>query len=123
MALSDYEQRRLEEIERGLHNDDPGFADSINISVLRRHGRLVAAAVFVVGVLVLAGGAVLAADLLLVGVAVAVLGFLAMVAGAGLFASRQPGPGRHAGDRGAHPGSTRLRIEDRFRRRFENPDH
>jgi Protein of unknown function (DUF3040) len=122
MALSEYEQRRLDEIERALHSDDPGFAGSINIGAIRRHRRLVAAMVFVVGLLVLVGGAVLAQDLLLIGVAVSVLGFVVMVAGAGLFVGHR-GPGRTAGDRGAHPGTTRRsRLEDRFRSRFEHPD-
>jgi predicted membrane channel-forming protein YqfA (hemolysin III family) len=123
MALAEYEQRKLDEIERALHSDDPGFAGSINIGAVRRHRRLVAAVVFVVGLLVLVVGAVFAQGLPLIGVAGSVLGFVVMVAGAGLFVSGQPGPGGTAGERDAHPGTTRRsRLEDRFRSRFEHPD-
>jgi hypothetical protein len=124
MALSEYEQRKLDEIERALHRDDPGFAGTINFATMRRHRRLVAAAVFVVGLLVLVVGAVLAQGPPLVGVAVSVLGFLVMVAGAGLFFSGRPGPEGNSGDTAArHPGPTgRSRMENRFRRRFERPD-
>ena len=45
MALSEYEQRRLDEIERALHSEDPHFAGAINIGAMLRHRRLVAAAV------------------------------------------------------------------------------
>ena len=45
MALSEYEQRRLDEIERALHSEDPHFAGAINIGAMLRHRRLVATAV------------------------------------------------------------------------------
>ena len=122
MALSEYEQRTLDEIERALNSDDPGFACSINIAAIRRHRRLVAGMVFDVGLLVLVGGAVLAQDLPLIGVAVSVLGFVMMVVGAGQFSDRH-GHGRTAGGGGANPGTTmRSRLEDRLRSRFEHPD-
>ena len=92
MALSEYEQRKLDEIERALHRDDPGFAGTINFAAMRRHRRLVAAAVFVIGLLMLAFGAVLAQGPPLVGVAVSVLGFVVTVAGAGLFLRVDPAP-------------------------------
>ena len=93
MALSEYEQRRLDEIERALHRDDPGFADAINIGTRRRHRRLVAALVFLVGSVMLVAGAVLAQGLPLVGVPVSVLGFVVMVAGAGLIHPGRPAAG------------------------------
>jgi hypothetical protein len=59
-----------------------------------------------------------------VGVAVSVLGFVAMVVGAWLFLSGRPGSRRNAGDRTADPGRTGWsRREERFRRRFDQPDH
>src|SRR5450755_2464835 len=128
MALSEFEQRKLDEIERALHRDDPGFASAIKTSAIkmgamRRHGRFVAVVVFVVGLLALVAGVVLAQGLPLVGVAVSVLGFVVMVAGAGLFVSGRPGAGGNAGDAGAHRGSTRRsRMEDRLRHRFDHPD-
>ena len=38
MELSEYEQRKLDEIEQALHRDDPGFAGSINIGAMRGTG-------------------------------------------------------------------------------------
>jgi predicted membrane channel-forming protein YqfA (hemolysin III family) len=123
MELSEYEQRKLDEIERALHRGDPGFAGSINIGAMRRHRRLVAAAVVLIGVLVLVVGAILAQGLPLVGVAVSVLGFVVMVAGAGLFLRGRPGPQINAPDGDTHRSRTRWsRAEDRFRRRFKPPD-
>ena len=124
MALSEYEQRRLDEIERALHRDDPHFAGAINIGAILRHRRLVVAAVGVIGLLALGAGAVLAQGLPVVGVAVSVLGFVAMVAGAWLFLPGRPGSQRNAGDTAADPARTRWsRREERFRRRFDQPDH
>jgi hypothetical protein len=60
IALSDYEQRRLDEIQRALHRDDPGFADAINIGTEATARRTVAAPAFLVGLLVTVAGAVLA---------------------------------------------------------------
>jgi hypothetical protein len=124
MALSEYEQRKLDEIERALHRDDPGFAGTINFAAMRRHRRLVAAAVFVIGLLMLAFGAVLAQGPPLVGVAVSVLGFVVMVAGAGLLLSGRPGPPATAGDTAAHSGPQpgAYRTKNRFRRRFKRSD-
>ena len=60
MALSEYEQRKLDEIQRALHRDDPGFADAINIGTEATARRTVAAPAFLVGLLVTVAGAVLA---------------------------------------------------------------
>src|SRR5450631_3034055 len=110
MALSEFEQRKLDEIERALHRDDPGFVSAINMGAMRRHGRFVAAVVFVVGLLALVAGVVLAQGLPLVGVAVSVLGFVVMVAGhpgrtpgcpcCGRLARARPGTGASRGGRG-----------------------
>jgi hypothetical protein len=123
MALSEYEQRKLDEIERALRRADPGFAGTLNFASLRRHRRVVAAVIFATGLLVLVGGAVLAQGPPMVGVAVSVLGFVTMVAAAGPLLPGRPRPQRNAGTRHVHPGRTRrFGMEDRFRRRFEHPD-
>ena len=123
MALSEYEQRRLDDIERALHREDPHFAGAINIGAMRRHRRFVAAAVVVVGLLALVGGAVLAQRLPVVGVPVSVLGFVAMVAGAWLVLSGRPGSQKDAGDAAVQLGHTRWsRMRERFRHRFDQPD-
>jgi hypothetical protein len=63
--------------------------------------------------------------LLTVGVIVSVVGFLAMVAAVGLFMFGQPGAraGR-SGTRGGTGASPTLshRMEERFRRRFDEPN-
>jgi len=125
MALSEYEQRKLEEIERSLHSDDPGLATILNTGVVRRHRRVVAIATFAAGLAALVGGAVLALSLSWLGIAVSVLGFAGMAVGAGLFFSgRAPGGSQSASGRGreSHNGSSwRSRMEQRFRARFDQP--
>jgi hypothetical protein len=109
-TLSEFGQRRLDEIERARNRDDPGFVSSVNLGAMRRHRRLVAAAV-----LGLLGGAVLAQRLQLVGVAISVLGFVLMVAGAGLFRSGRPGFG---GGGNWSPGFAPERLQRAVARRF-----
>ena len=125
MALSEYEQRKLEEIERSLHSDDPGLATILNTGVVRRHRRVVAIATFAAGLAALVGGAVLALSLSWLGIVVSVLGFAGMAVGAGLFfTGRVRGGSQSASGRGgdAHTGpSWRSRMEQRFRARFDQP--
>jgi Protein of unknown function (DUF3040) len=85
MALSEGEQRRLDEIERALTNDDPKFAATITIDQFRRHRAIVAAALFVVGMVGLVAGLVLADGLLWAGIIISVAGVGAMVGGAVMF--------------------------------------
>ena len=85
MALSEGEQRRLDEIERALRSEDPGFAATITISRLRRHRVVLAALVFVVGMLALVAGLVTTDAALWAGVVIAVLGIGAMVTGAVMY--------------------------------------
>lgn len=97
MALSEHEQRLLEQLEQQLHADDPKFASSMETVTARslstRHivlGSLIAVA----GVLVLLLG--VSAQLILVGVA----GFIIMGAGVYWATTRrmgQPAPGAAAG--------------------------
>jgi len=122
MALSEYERRKLEEIERSLHRDDPALATILVRGVVRRRRRVVAAVVFGGGLVALVSGAVAAVSLPALGVVMSVLGFAAMVGGAGLFFSGPVHARRAAvaGDSGSRSGSSwRTRMEDWLRGRFE----
>ena len=106
MALSEYEQRKLDGIERSLHSDDPALATILDSGVVRRHRRSVAAVIFVVGLVGLLGGAVTALSLPVLGVVISVVGFVAMGVGAGLLMSGRPRTRHPAGAaRGAGNGS------------------
>jgi hypothetical protein len=85
MALSEGEQRRLDEIERALTTDDPKFAATITIDQFRRHRAIVAGALFVLGMVALVAGLVLADGLLWAGVVISVAGVGAMIGGALMF--------------------------------------
>ncbi|WP_431818369.1 DUF3040 domain-containing protein [Gordonia jacobaea] len=127
MPLSEHEQRMLEQIESALYAEDPKFASSVKRRRLGRSSgrrRLQAAAVFVVGLVLLVVGP-------LVGLSVAglpvvsLIGFLVMF-GAGLLALWGGGrsapensapadaPARQAGKR-----KFTERMEERFNRRFD----
>ncbi len=61
MPLSDHEQRLLEQMERALYAEDPKFATTMRGADLRRRYRrraVVAAFVFVIGIVLLMTGAV-----------------------------------------------------------------
>ncbi len=112
MALSEGEQRRLDEIERALRSEDPGFADTITITRVRRHRKVLAATVFVVGMLALVAGLVTTDAALWAGIVIAAVGVAAMVAGALLYlrpgglrlpASRRRSASRRATPRGRRP--------------------
>ena len=125
MALSEYEQRKLEEIERSLHSDDPDLATILNTGVVRRHRGVVAIATFAAGLAALAGGAVIALSLSWLGIVVSVLGFAGMAVGAGLFfTGRVRGGSQSTSGRGVDPRTGRswwARMEQRLRARFDRP--
>lgn len=85
MALSEGEQRRLDEIERALTSDDPTFGSTITIDQFRRHRAIAAAAVFIIGMVGVVAGLVLADGVLWAGVIVSLAGAGAMTAGALMF--------------------------------------
>ncbi|WP_238423432.1 DUF3040 domain-containing protein [Gordonia sp. 'Campus'] len=132
MPLSEHEQRMLEQIESALYAEDPKFASSVKRRRLGRSSgrrRLQAAAIFVVGLVMLVGGLIV--DISIGGFPiVSLLGFLVMF-GAGLFAlwgggsseataSTPRGGKKQSGPAGS--GSKRKlseRMEERFNRRFE----
>lgn len=129
MSLSEQEQRALREIEQSLLADDPKFGSS----VAGDHGfggsgtpgiTLRGAAIAVVGLIMLIGGVALAQQSLWF-IALSVVGFLVMF-GAGVWMLRggggmSGGTGRKRRPRrgGDGSGSAASRMEDNFRRRFE----
>lgn len=88
MALSEGEQRRLDEIARGLTFEDPSFAQRITHAGLRRPRMVVAAAMFVMGMVALVLGLVLTDASLVFGLIILGVGLAAM-AGAVIVALRE----------------------------------
>ncbi|EHR62184.1 DUF3040 domain-containing protein [Saccharomonospora cyanea] len=135
MPLSEHEQRLLDQIERELYAEDPKFASAVRGTKLRRptrRRRLQGAALFVVGVAMLVLGVAGQASFLRIAEIpwLSVLGFLVMFGGVlmavtALGASaeaddseRQRGGGGRSGS--SAKSSFTQRMEDRFRRRFED---
>ncbi len=131
MPLSDHEQRMLDQIESALYAEDPKFASSVRGGGLRAptaRRRLQGAALFVLGLAMLVSGVAFKATMIGTFPVLSVLGFMVMFGGV-VFAVTGP---RLAG-RGERPGSSAAarqrrnksggsftsRMEDRFRRRFE----
>lgn len=124
MPLSEHEQRMLDEIERALYQDDPKFATSVNVSRIRRRRPIVAGGLFVAGLVALVVGVIATQSLLALGVVVSVIGFLTMVTAVGLFVFGQPGAraARNAERAPRNNSSLGNRMEERFRRRFDEPN-
>ena len=133
MPLSDHEQRMLDEIESALYAEDPKFASSVRGGALRApttRRRIQGTALFVVGLAMLVSGVAFPATMLGSFPILSVVGFLVMFGGV-VFAITGPrlskgsdrsgaGGGRQhkaKGSRGS--GSFTSRMEDRFRRRFD----
>jgi hypothetical protein len=133
MPLSDHEQRMLDQIESALYAEDPKFASSVRGGTLRAPSarrRLQGAALFVIGLAMLVCGVAFKATMIGSFPILSVIGFLVMFGGV-IFAIT--GPRRAAGrDRGGSEagaprqkrskgsgGSFTSRMEDRFRRRFD----
>jgi len=77
MAMSEYEQQQLHEIEVQLNSDDPRLARSLRAS--RRHARkTLGLTLFVVGMLTLSVGIAVLPWLRLVGLALALMGLSAL---------------------------------------------
>ncbi|RDH75896.1 DUF3040 domain-containing protein [Mycolicibacterium moriokaense] len=133
MPLSDHEQRMLDQIESALYAEDPKFASSVRGGGLRAPSarrRLQGAALFVVGLAMLVCGVAFKATMIGSFPILSVFGFLVMFGGV-IFAITGPrvtGRGDRSGSEsgGAKPkrgkgsgGSFTSRMEDRFRRRFD----
>jgi cytochrome c biogenesis protein CcdA len=131
MPLSDHEQRMLDQIESALYAEDPKFASSVRGGGLRAptaRRRLQGAALFVLGLAMLVSGVAFKATMIGTFPVLSVVGFVVMFAGV-VFAitgprlagrGERPGPASAARQRrGKNAGSFTSRMEDRFRRRFE----
>ncbi|MCW2684645.1 MAG: putative transrane protein, partial [Blastococcus sp.] len=134
VPLSEHEQRLLEQIERALVDDDPKFASSVRTGDRRLKARRklqLGALLVVVGMAVLVGGAVaqsfwvgaLGSLIAFGGVALAVLNYKAAT-GVVEAGSTQPGRGPAASGRSARSGRAgrqplKNRLEERFRRRYD----
>jgi cytochrome c biogenesis protein CcdA len=131
MPLSDHEQRMLDQIESALYAEDPKFASSVRGGGLRAptaRRRLQGAALFVLGLAMLVSGVAFKATMIGTFPVLSVVGFVVMFAGV-VFAITGPrlaGRGERPGSaaaarqrRGKNTGSFTSRMEDRFRRRFE----
>ena len=131
MPLSDHEQRMLDQIESALYAEDPKFASSVRGGHLRtpstRRG-LQGAGLFVLGLAMLVVGVAVKATMIGGFPVLSVLGFVVMFAGVVFAVSGPPVPGtrdrQDAGRKsvrrgGPAGGSFTNRMEDRFRRRFD----
>jgi cytochrome c biogenesis protein CcdA len=134
MPLSDHEQRMLDQIESALYAEDPKFASSVRGGTLRAPStrrRLQGAALFVIGLAMLVSGVAFKATMIGSFPILSVVGFIVMFAGV-VFAITGPrvaggardraqndaGPARQKRLKGGG-GSFTSRMEDRFRRRFD----
>lgn len=133
MPLSEHEQRMLDQIESALYAEDPKFASSVRGGTLRAPSarrRLQGAGLFILGLAMLVAGVAFKATMVAGFPVLSVLGFMVMFAGvvfaitgppvhgmrdhgAGSGQARQPRRGKPGG------GSFTSRMEDRFRRRFD----
>ena len=145
VPLSEHEQRMLDQIESALYAEDPKFASSVRGGRLRAatsRRRLQAAALFVLGLVLLIAGVALPVKpggfpiISLVGFAVMFGAGVLLIMGnsrggakadaarggpsddSGRGKPKGPGPGRARGPRNKSGGFS-SRMEDRFRRRFE----
>lgn len=132
MPLSEHEQRLLEQMERALYAEDPKFASAMRGADLRaryRRRAVVAGFVFVIGVAMLMTGAIIPI------VPLSVAGFVVMLTSAWYAvmswrrvptnADGTPMPVAPAGAtkrvRRNNRGSFMQRMEERWRRRREDP--
>jgi hypothetical protein len=127
MPLSDHEQRMLDQIESALYAEDPKFASSVRGGGLRAPSarrRLQGAALFVVGLAMLVCGVAFKATMIgsfpilsvFGGVVFAITGN--RVTGARDRSGPEQGGPRQKRSKGGG-GSFTSRMEDRFRRRFD----
>ena len=131
MPLSDHEQRMLDQIESALYAEDPKFASSVRGGTLRAPSarrRLQGAALFVIGLAMLVCGVAFKATMIGSFPILSVIGFVVMFGGVvfaitgprvgGRGASENPGARQKRGK--GQGGSFTSRMEDRFRRRFDD---
>jgi hypothetical protein len=134
VPLSEHEQRLLEQIERALVDDDPKFASSVRTGDRRLKARRrmqIGGLLFIVGLGTLVGGGAVAQSVIL-----GVLGFLVMFSGGvlvvlnykaatgaveagGAPAGGPAGPSRGGRGKSARRQPLKNRLEERFRRRYD----
>ena len=133
MPLSDHEQRMLDQIESALYAEDPKFASSVRGGGFRAptaRRRLQGAALFVGGLAMLVSGVAFKATMIGNFPILSVVGFIVMFGGV-VYAITAPRLSRRPDASGSAPGSARQRrnkgggsftsrMEDRFRRRFDD---
>ena len=85
MPLSEDDQRKLDQIEQALTNDDPQFAQTVNIDRWRRRRIALAGAAFTIGTVVLIVGLVITQAVLVLGVITSIAGALTMTAATAVF--------------------------------------
>jgi hypothetical protein len=133
VPLSEHEQRLLEQIERALVDDDPKFASSVRTGDRRLKARRklqLGIALVVVGMAVMVGGAVaqsfiiggLGALVAFGGLALGVLNY--KTATGAVETGNTPAGGRPASGRSGRGGRVgrqplKNRLEERFRRRYD----
>ncbi len=125
MALSEHEQRLLDQIEQALYAEDPKFVTNVR-SARRQTLRRRWLPISILGVV--AGLAVVLIGLAAKQVAVGVIGFVLIVASCAYAAGMlnrtsrpvdEPGPSKPAAGAQARQNGIRSRMEDRLRRRFD----
>lgn len=134
MPLSEHEQRMLDQIESALYAEDPKFASSVrggNLRAPSTRRRLQGAGLFILGLAMLVAGVAFKATMVAGFPVLSVLGFLVMFGGVVFAVTGPPAPGgidRPAASGGSRQprrgkggagGSFTSRMEDRFRRRFD----
>jgi hypothetical protein len=132
MPLSDHEQRMLDQIESALYAEDPKFASSVrggNLRAPSARRRLQGAVLFLVGLGLLVAGVPFYANVNHAFLIVSVIGFIIMFGGvvfaitgprvAGGREGTPPEPGSARQKRAKSNNSFASRMEERFRRRFE----
>jgi Protein of unknown function (DUF3040) len=134
MPLSDHEQRMLDQIESALYAEDPKFASSVrggNLRAPSARRRLQGGVLFVIGLALLVAGVPFYANVNHAFLIVSIVGFVVMFGGV-VYAITGPrvAGGRDKSGSGSEPGAARpkkgkgsgsftSRMEDRFRRRFD----
>lgn len=131
MPLSEHEQRMLEQIENALYAEDPKFASTVRGARLRSASgrrKLQAGVLLVVGLVLLVAGIALPVKPAGFPI-ISLLGFLVMfgsgvllMLGGGRVTSREQSAGNVTSLRGRtqrRGGGFSARMEERFRRRFE----
>ena len=134
MPLSDHEQRMLDQIESALYAEDPKFASSVRGGTLRAPSarrRIQGGLLFATGLGLLVAGVPLYTNISHLFLVVSIVGFVVMFGGVvfAITGPRVPGNREQAGGetpgtrpkkgKGGSGGSFTSRMEDRFRRRFE----